>query len=57
MDYLDILYKSKNPRKHLTKLRNYLIFGFLSLSLRRDELVNIKWDDLQEDSFFLIRQK
>ena len=57
MDYLDILYKSKNPKKHLTKLRNYLIFGFLSLSLRRDEIVNIKWDDLQEDSFFLIRQK
>ena len=56
-DYLDILYKSKNHKKHLTKLRNYLIFAFLSLSLRRDEIVNIKWDDLQEDSFLLIRQK
>ncbi len=57
LDYLDILTKTKNIKKHLTKLRNYLIFGFLSLSLRRDEIVNIKWDDLQEDSFFLIQQK
>ena len=26
MDYLDILVRSKNIKKHLTKLRNYLIF-------------------------------
>ena len=57
MDYLDILQRSKNPKKHLTKLRNYLIFGLLSLSLRRDEICNIRWDDLQEDSFLLIQQK
>lgn len=57
IDYLDILLKSKSTKKHLTKLRNYLIFGLLALSLRRDEIVNIKWDDLQEDSFLLIQQK
>ena len=57
MDYLDILSKSKSIKKHLTKLRNYLIFWLLTLSLRREEIVNIKWDDLQEDSFLLIQQK
>lgn len=57
MDYLDILTKSNNSKKHLTKLRNYLIFWLLALSLRREEIVNIKWDDLQEDSFLLIQQK
>lgn len=57
MDYLDILVKSDKVRKHLTKLRNYLIFGLLALSLRREEICNIKWDDLQEDSFLLIQQK
>jgi len=57
MDYLDILLKSKSIKRHLTKLRNYLIFGLLALSLRREEIVNIKWDDLQEDSFLLIQQK
>ena len=57
MDYLDILSRSDKVKKHLTKLRNYLIFGLLALSLRREEVVNIKWDDLQEDSFFLIQQK
>ena len=57
MDYLDILLKSKSTKRHLTKLRNYLIFGLLALSLRREEIVNIKWEDLQEDSFLLIQQK
>ncbi len=57
MDYLDILLNSTSTKKHLTKLRNYLIFWFLALSLRREEIVNIKWDDLQEDSFLLIQQK
>ncbi|CAA6808890.1 MAG: Unknown protein [uncultured Campylobacterales bacterium] len=57
MDYLHILAKSDNTKKHLTKLRDYVIFGLLSLSLRREEIVNIKWDDLQEDSFLLIQQK
>ena len=57
MDYLDILVKSDKVKKHLTKLRNYLIFGLLALSLRREEICNIKWDDLQEDSYFLIQQK
>jgi len=57
MDYLDILVKSKNIKKHLTKLRNYLIFGLLALSLRREEICNVKWDDLQEDSFLLVHQK
>ena len=57
MDYIDILVKSKNIKKHLTKLRNYLIFGLLALSLRREEICNIKWDDLQEDSYFLVQQK
>jgi len=57
MEYLDILVKSASAKKHLTKLRNYLIFGLLALSLRREEIVNIKWDDLQEDSFLLIQQK
>lgn len=57
MDYLDILLNSTSIKKHLTKLRNYLIFWFLALSLRREEIVNIKWDDLQEDSFLLIQQK
>jgi integrase len=57
MDYLAILVKSDKVKKHLTKLRNYLIFGLLALSLRREEICNIKWDDLQEDSYFLIQQK
>ena len=57
LDYLDILVKSKSIKKHLTKLRNYLIFWLLSLSLRREEIINIKWDDLKEDSFLLIQQK
>lgn len=57
LDYLDILKRSENPKKHLTKLRNYLIFWLLSLSLRREEITNIKWDDLQDDSFLLIQQK
>lgn len=29
-DYLDILTVSDNTKKHLSKLRNYLIFGLLS---------------------------
>ena len=57
MEYLDILVKSKSVKRHLTKLRNYLLFGLLALSLRREEIVNIKWDDLQEESFLLIQQK
>ena len=57
MEYLDILVKSKSVKRHLTKLRNYLLFGLLALSLRREEIVNIKWDDLQEKSFLLIQQK
>lgn len=56
-DYLNSLYKSKNHKKHLTKLRNFLIFALLSLSLRRDEICNIKWDDLKEESFLLVQQK
>jgi len=57
MDYIDILWNSTSIKKHLTKLRNYLIFGLLALSLRREEIVNIKWDELQDDSFFHIQQK
>jgi len=56
-EYLDSLYKTKNIKKHLTKSRNFLIFALLSLSLRREEICNIKWDDLKEDKFLLIGQK
>jgi integrase len=57
LDYLDILVKSNKPKKHLTKLRDYLIFSLLALSLRRDEICKIRWDDFKESSYLHISQK
>ena len=57
MQYLAILIKSSSIKKQLSKLRNYLIFWLLALSLRREEIVNLKWDDLKENSYFLVYQK
>ncbi len=57
MNYINSLTQSKNIKKHLTALRNYLIFALLSLSLRREEICNIKWSDLNDDSYFLVQQK
>ena len=57
MQYLAILVKSSSIKKQLSKLRDYLIFWLLALSLRREEIVNLKWDDLKENSYFLVYQK
>lgn len=48
----------KEDKWQYIKLRNYLIFCFLSLSLRRNEIVNLKWEDLNTNNNYInVEQK
>ena len=51
---------SENENQKIVRLRDYLIFIFLSFSLRRDEISKLKWSDLKNNNsrnFFEIYQK
>lgn len=54
----DYLNYQGNAKKKLLKLRDYLIFCFLFMSLRRSEVVNLKYQDLNiSDKFINVLQK
>jgi len=42
---------SENDLQKILRLRDYLIFIFLSFSLRRNEIANLKWQDLKSQSW------
>jgi len=47
LDYLKITYlKAEKLDQKILNLRNYLLFGMLTLSLRRSEVVNLLWDNI-----------
>lgn len=55
-----IIKKSTIPKKRLVALRNYLLLCFLSMSLRRSEVVRIRWEhikDIQGVRCVVVRQK
>jgi len=51
---------SENNEEKILRLRDYLIFIFLSFSLRRDEISKLKWSDLKNSNwknYFDVYQK
>lgn len=49
---------AKSNIKKLTNIRNYLIFCFLSFSLRRNEISKLKWEDINNDNKYInVEQK
>lgn len=44
---------AKTPYKTITTLQKLLIFGFLMLSLRRNEIAHLRWDDRNRQKNFI----